>query len=222
MKKVVVIAVVFVLSLLGGVLAGLGGQESIAGPEGETYLLGDFEIQYPFVDDLTDEVDKGRAGVVYSAAWSGAYPGELPCTITLTDADGNVVGERQFLLTSALRFAPAEEPFKPVTVSSAPTAATGGCEGGEAPRGSGYIFGAPEISKSDVAGRAELKYDVSWAGESNPGQRMCTLEVVRATGATELISFGLFLGEPSGSISLVPPVGVRQIADTAVDCRPPT
>jgi hypothetical protein len=224
LKKIAIVVGVFVLALLGGALAGSQrAHQSIAGPVGDSYLLADFEIQYPFVDRLTEEVDEGRAGVQYSAAWSrGVYPGELPCTIVLTDAGGNVVGERHFLLTSASRFAPAEEPFVPVTVSGAPSAASGGCEGGEPPSGAGYVFGAPDISRSEIAGRAELKFDVSWVGKEPPGQRTCTLEVLLTDGTTQLISFGLYLGTPSESVALVPAVGVRQIADTVVNCRVPT
>lgn len=225
-KKPIAVSIAFVVAVGTGILAGVfaasGAETTLARSEGpETYVLGDFTIQYPFVDH-SGGTDPNQAGVTYSAAWRSQYPGEVPCTITLTDDGGNVVGVRSFSLSSAQPMAEAEETFRPVAVSGRPAAASGSCESVAAPSGQGYEFGPVAIKDGDERGTAELRYAVSWAGTESPGERMCTITVVSDDGTTTSVEVGIYIADPTGTFYWDVPVAADKIATTSIDCAPPS
>lgn len=223
MKKLLTIAVLLATSVGVGMLAASGADDlsdrPASGPD--TYSLGDFVIQYPFRGESGGR-DESRAGVIYSAGWSAAYPGEVPCRITLADTNGNVVGVREFTLSSVSSFVAAEEPFRLVDVSGVPAQASGTCESVVGPSGQGYQFGPPRLVQGDKAGTTEFSYDVSWSTDEFPGDRKCILTVTAGDGTTTTIDFGLFIGTPTGSFHVDGPMAPSDIASTSIECAPPS
>jgi hypothetical protein len=211
--------------LAGAVLASLvfGGRalsfvgDAIATPTGETYLLSDFTIEYPYVSlEPSAETDAAKAGVSFTAQWSGdGFPGEAPCVVTLRDGAGDVVGSTEF--PASLASEPATPHF-PVSVSGPPVSAEGTCGEGRYDPGPGYTFDDLTIAQSDDAGVTVFRFVSHWATEGHPNWRSCQFQANLDDGTVLTHTFGF--SAPDGALyEEYARVGPDQVRDATVTCR---
>lgn len=224
-------ALMFVAALGAGTLATqlLPSEElGRANAAGDTYLLGEFKIQYPYADDRTGEPDTDRAGVSYVSRWSGSdYPGTANCFLELKDASGSVVGTLPFTLSSLSRVA-EPTPFQSLKVSGPPTSARGGCEPGLYEERAGYVFDQARVEQATnpetgkpIPDRAKVLFGVNWRGDSNPSARTCTATITLEDDS--VIDYGPFdvqLNDGSTLPIQVADHGPEEIRGGRVTCGP--
>lgn len=231
MRKLTSARSIFVASVVLG--AGLvffagsqGGRVVKASQGSDTYLLSDFEIQYPYTDPRDQVPDASKAVVRYRSSWSNdRYPGLVGCQLTLMDASGNVVGSHTFDLSSATDVLPEPVSSEPINVSGPPASAEGFCEGGRYSSGAGYSFGAPGISRRPAdpgqAARqqATISIPVGWSG-AHPGTRTCFVTVTFSDGSSDRMGpFNLHLSKEGPFEFSVPLRDGVSAQDADVECE---
>jgi len=225
-RTLAAVAVVLSIGSLAGVTAAnlvFRGRASLlvgeakAATTGETYLLSDFAVEYPYVPlDPRDAPDPTRAGVSFTAVWSGdTFPGEAPCVVTLRDDTGEVVGSIEFPASFASE--PATPVF-PVEVSDQPVAADGSCEQGRYEPGPGYTFDDLTVEPSDQAGFTTLRFVAHWATQAHPNWRSCEFRVTLTDGSSLVHEFGF--SAPDGTVhEEYARVSPDQVKDAIVTCQ---
>lgn len=188
-----------------------------AATTGETYVLSGFKVEYPYVPlDPTADSDPTRAGLSFTAVWSGAsFPGEALCTVTLINGAGDTVGSVEFPASFASE--PAMPVF-PVEVSDRPASAEGTCDDGTYEPGPGYIFESPTIEASDKGGWTLFRYVTHWATETHPNWRTCGFQVTLNSGSTLTHEFGF--SAPDGTVhEEYAQVSPEEVRVASVTCR---
>lgn len=232
MRKLADYRIVFFSTLLLGLglvlIAGTPGPKVVkASEDSDTYLLSDFEIEYPYTDPREQVPDSNEAVVWYRSTWSnGRYPGMVPCQLTLKDASGSVVGTHTFELSSATDVLPELVSSEPIKVSGPPVTAEGFCEAGSYSRGPGYAFGPPAVSRRPAAPgqqaseQASISFPVSWSGSQHPGTRRCYVTVTFSDGRSERMGpFNLHLSKEGPFEFNVPLAEGQGVEDADVDCE---
>ena len=232
MRKLTSARSIFLTSVVLGVglvfFAGSQGGEVVkASQDSDTYLLSDFEIQYPYANPRDQVPDAGKAVVRYRSSWSsGRYPGLVGCQLTLKDASGNVVGSHIFDLSSATDVLPEPVSSEPINVSGPPASAEGLCEGASYSDGAGYSFGVPGVNRRPAAPgqatarQATISFPVTWSG-AHPGTRTCFVNVAFSDGSSERMGpFNLHLSKEGPFEFSVPLHDGVDVRDADVDCEP--
>jgi hypothetical protein len=196
-------------------------------PGGDTYVLSDFRVRYPFTPapegsrEDYGPPDSNKAAVFFTANWSGdRFPGEVWCEVVVLGEGGDVVGMARFLGAYAAPI--RRSPPVPVDVLGEPVSATGSCEAGTYPPGPGYMFGDPRITPNDseeIQGRSEIAFTVRWATPGrDPSVRICHLSLMLEDGRTiDLGSFGF--DAPDGvEATFGAPASPDRIEDAVVTC----
>lgn len=211
--------------LLGMVVASLGRGPSPAKAEGVSYVLTDFEIQYPYVEQESETSSKDEAGVRFTVSWAGgAYPGEATCEIALLASDGSVVGSKSLIIDagSPSNLMSSSSLYRPIQVTGEPERAESTCGGGSYDKTAGYQFGDPTIEPIS-GGRSRISFPVEWNSSSGgiPGIRSCSVNATLADGSTETYGpYNLSVGDPAGgSLDLEPKSNVENpIVSATVEC----
>ncbi len=191
--------------------------EAKAATTGETYLLSDFAVEYPYVPlDPREAPDPTRAGVSFMAVWSGdSFPGEALCAVTLRGEAGEVVGSMEFPASFASE--PAT-PMFPVEVSGRPVAAEGSCEEGRYEPGPGYTFDDLTIGFSNETGLTAFRFVTHWVTEVHPNWRSCGFRVTLTDGTSLVHEFGF--SAPDGTVhEEYARVSPNQVKDAIVTCQ---
>lgn len=216
------------VSLIAGAatsaLSSGGNPEEIgapAGPGQPTYLLSDFQIQYPYVDvnsnHLGDEEDPSRVGVQFVTEWAGGeYPGVAICEVRALNEAGNVIGSVVADVESLVPIG-GPEGWTPIAVSEAPSSLASTCEAGKrASLDAGYVFSNATVEAGE--GSVRVVADIGWRTREAPGTQACSAVLV-ADGAEQIVDFTLDAPAERLPVVLLPSslkgAGVRQI-----DCAP--
>jgi len=222
--------ILFAIVAFVSVLGSLGGPDrvALAQPGSDTYLLSDFDIQYPYLAPRPESSGTSQAVVYYKSYWSGTnFPGLVKCEITVEDGKGEVVGSIQFDLSSASPELPERIASAPIDVTSPPSAASGGCEAGTYSSESSYQFTKPSFSRpTDLTtgqpsrDRVLVSFGVTWTG-SHPSMRSCVVDVEFSDGSTRSLGpFELHLSNSQPYEIEVSADEVADVRDARVECRP--
>lgn len=197
--------------------------------QGDTYVLSDFDIVYPYDDPRQDIPPSDRAAEVsFSTRWpQSGYPGEAQCELTLSDAQGLVVGTLTFDLISATNGSRAVPMVVPV--SGVPVSAEASCHDlFDNTSSRGYVVTGPTRASavadsspgSDSPNRTQLTFQVTWQETgSEPDFRTCRLMVKRVDGTLDPPTrFNLLSGD--GEVTLVIEGSPASVADANVTCGP--
>lgn len=201
-----------------------GGQSARAQTAGPTYLLSDFAINYPSTIPGKD-ADLSQAVVHYGIAWSGdAYPGEVDCHITVKDAAGDAVGNATFGLDWPEPSANTKG-SSPVDVTGNPSTASGSCDPGSYPTGSGYSFKFTGVTDGDQKGESTLHFATNWTTSSYPATRTCSLQIAMVDGTTHNVGpFTMVVGNASDEITmpvqLSPPSSISRADIKCAELQP--
>jgi hypothetical protein len=229
-ERTILTSAIFLTSVIAGVIVafvafGRGpGLVGTAEAAADTYVLSDFQVIHPYVPTPPGETpndvsngDQTRAGVGFTAAWSGSrYPGEVMCNVDLTDGSGAVVGSAQFLGSYDTPMAVA--PYLPVPVSGKPVSASGSCESGDYAGGPGYTFDNMNIQLSEEGGTSILSFTAHEVVE-DAGVRTCEVRVELLSG--DVLTYTLAFEGPDGSdLEQGANATPGQIKDASITCRP--
>ncbi len=210
-------------------LAGLGDEpEPKPGtrPWNETYVLSDFEVEYPLVVRPIDgpvERDPDQAGVRFRATWSGdVYPGEADCEIRVLDAGGNVAGTRKFSYASygpSLGHPDIDVPVQGVVPAEggAALSADGSCGPGTPPGTGEYRFANLHMEQGDNGAR--LAGDVTWATSDPPLDQYCVATLEMPDGTSVERTFTLAVGN-NDSLSVLLPNSFVEAIPIGIRCEP--
>jgi hypothetical protein len=186
---------------------------------GASYNITTDEIQYPFVPYGTATApDASQAGVRYTAQWvTDDYPGPAPCVLVLRDAEGEVVGQKEFQLDSLTRT--FESNMEPVGVSAPPTTASASCASGEYVDSANYSFELISV-EPDGSARSRLTFLARWTTDVSPGARECNLQVQLRNGRTlQMGPFNAYLGTNGEEMDLSVAAEQKAIVDAAISCK---
>jgi hypothetical protein len=192
-----------------------------AAPGQPTYLLSDFQLQYPYIDvtsnHLGDEEDPSRVGVRFRSEWAGGeYPGVAVCEIQALNEDGNIVGS---VVADVESLVPSAAPagWTPIAVSEEPTSFASTCEAGRrAPLDAGYTFSNATVESDE--GSIRLVADIGWQTNDAPGTQACT-----ATLATDGVqhSVDFTLDAPPERLPVVLlPTSMKGAVVRQIECVP--
>lgn len=181
---------------VGGPLA--AGSPAAAAQGGDTYVLSDFSVAYPYLLGPRGETatadsegvgDPTKVGVAFTASWSGTdFPGQSWCEVSVDDSSGREVGRARFL--AAYATPTALPPILAVDVSGEPSTAEGACGAGSYPAGEGYVFDNVRVDDGPEADQAEISFDTHWLGQDAPGWRSCSVAVQLSGGQDLAFDFG--------------------------------
>ncbi len=190
------------------------GKTGPAGGTRDTYLLSNFEVQYPYMGPGGDwPEDPTKAGVLFAAQWSGTdFPGEAQCTLHVFDAGGRELGSLPFGLQNLVPVVPVWDAHAlavPVE-GGTPTSASGSCGPGVKPTGD-YVFTNLRVEDGRVV------VDVSWGGGRPPGEAWCVLTFRLISG--EIRTERFTLGAPEGEVDLGRPA-LPGWTPIGIECEP--
>jgi hypothetical protein len=154
----------------------IGGEGRGLTESGSTYLLSDFEVEYPVPPPWQGE---GRyASVTYEARWSAdSFPGEAACQLRLLDARDKVAATYDTGFSSIGAGPTESEAVIRVRGESVPVAAEGECGIGLVPDGSTeYVFSNLVVEDGQLIG------DVTASEEPPLGDFACGIRTVDADG----------------------------------------
>jgi hypothetical protein len=223
---------IFGASLIGGLALasdGTGSPTPVADAQaGEpSYELTEFQFSYPWTDPITREVENGTTGVGFNPRWTtDQYPGNVPCTISILDSEGNEIGSLNLEVASAIPVGgPTGTTFR-IEVSSTPNSAKASCGAGDYAPGEGYAFDAPTISRSTLPGtdhpdpdHTHLAFTAEWT-QDEPGLRTCRVAVSHNGKTTTYAPFNLQMSN-GDSLGLDVPIGnPESIDDADIKCSP--
>lgn len=217
-------------------LSGLGddGVTPQADPWTESYVLSDFQVQYPMLvpdvavnepveRDTPLKPDPTMALVTFRSTWSGdVYPGEAQCEIRLFDADGATVGHESFGFGS---FEPP--PKNPTSMEVAvdegkpkPVSADGTCGPGARPGPGTYLVSNLHVVAGDNGDR--LMGDVAWSTESPPRYQYCVATFEMPDGTRQEKPFEMSVPQEKNTTILLLPHGYVDATPVGVRCEPYT
>lgn len=211
-----------------------------------TYELFDLEILYPWapVDSrpvsaaerdrycsIRSEWECGhrreQAGLSYRWRWATKkYPGEVQCEVTLSDANGSVVGRTTWGL-SGLETTSRGSHVAGVRVSGRPVAARAACEAGAYEPGPGVdveFVRAGTWTPTYIEGttpppdRILLVFEATARAEDHVGSRMCFMTVWFESGRRETAEFTTNRGEGTWRYETGYPTS-DPVVDAKMRCR---
>ncbi|HXF72348.1 MAG TPA: hypothetical protein VNO79_07040 [Actinomycetota bacterium] len=151
----------------------------------------------------------------FATAWSGTrFPGQVWCTVVLTDAAGDVVGVERVAVANPNPT--GRIPWVAVKVAGEPTEAEGTCEPGYYEPGPGYTFAEPLVRPDGPRGSA-VSSTVHWATEDYPGVRACELRAVLRNGEDHVFRFTLDAPDGTAFLETIP-AAVEDVQRVAISC----
>jgi hypothetical protein len=217
-------------------LSGLGGDAVVPQDEPwtETYVLSDFEVQYPtLVPDVAPNepvegntpatLDPTMALVTFRSTWSGdVYPGEAQCEIRLFDTDGDAVARESF------GFAAFEPPTKDPTKVEVevdpdkpkPVSADGACGPGVPPGPGTYLISNLHVVAGDNGD--DLMADVAWSTKTPPLLQYCIASFNMPDGTRQEKQFEMSLPPETDTKILSLRHGFVDATPLGVRCEPYT
>jgi hypothetical protein len=215
-------------------LSGLGG-DAVApqdDPWTETYVLSDFEVQYPMLvpdvaanepieRDTPLKPDPTMALVTFQSLWSGdVYPGEAQCEIRVFDADGNAVGHQSLGFATYEPTTRRPTSIEVVVDQSTPVSAEGSCGPGEPPGPGTYLFSNLHVVAGDNGDH--LMGDVAWSTETPPLDQYCIASFDMPDGSRHEEPFTMAVGQAEDTTILLLPHGFVDATPLGVRCEPYT
>lgn len=207
--------------LVGGSRPGLREATAQEAVGRDTYILSDPDIRYryhsapPGESILPTGVDPTHAGVSFATAWSGTrFPGQVWCTVVVTDGAGNVVGVERVAVANPNPT--GRIPWVAVQVAGEPTAAEGSCEPGYYEPGPGYTFAEPLVRPDGPRGSA-VSSTVHWATGDYPGVRACELRAGLRNGEEYVFRFTLDAPDGTAFLETIP-AAAEDVRRVAISC----
>jgi hypothetical protein len=159
---------------------------------------------------------KATVGVTLTSTWVGSdYPGESMCTLSLTDADGSLVGQQEFGFSAMT--SPAVFPESPVPVDGEPVDASVICSRAvlESDGGS-YRFEDAVFEFDEDRGIFVVRSTARWATSDSPGIHRC---VVTTAGSNQAADFTLGVKDGNTFSAPVPEAMATQGTDPMFNCE---